>query len=128
MKSGDSTAYSKFCNFLIKCDSIMSYQPRNSLDTPDVLCRLVLKLPGNPRDSWNRKIFMLRKHQQLEPEVSDLIKFVEEEMVLVNDPMFSREALKDYTDKHNRSSKKRLVKSHATQTPNPAKEETEYTK
>ena len=106
----------------------MSHQPRNSLDTPDVLCSLVSKLPGNPRDSWNRKVFMLRKHQQLEPELSDLINFVEEEMMLDNDPLFSREALKYYTDKHNRSSKKRLMKSHAAQTPNPAKEETEYTK
>ena len=42
--------------------------------------------------------------------------------------MFSREALKDYTDKYDRSSKKRLMKSYAAQTPAPAKEETEYTK
>ena len=71
---------------------------------------------------------MPRKHQQLELELSDLIDFVEEEMVLANDPLFSRETLKDYTDKHDRSSKKRLMKSYAAQTPAPAKEETEYTK
>ena len=69
---------------------------------------------------------MLRKRQQLEPELSDLIDFVEE-MMLANDPLFSREAWKDYTDKHDKSSKKRLMKSYAAQTPDPAKKETEYT-
>ena len=127
LKPGDSTAYRKFYHFLIKCDSIISRQQWNSLDTPDVLCSLVSKLPGNMRDRWNRKVLMLRKHQQLEPELSDLIDFLEEEMVLANDPLFSREALKDYTDKHDKRSKKRLIKSYAAPTPGPAKEETEYT-
>ena len=85
---------------MIKCDSIMLRQQWNSLDTPDILCSLVSKLAGNTKDRWNRKVFMLRKHQQLEPELSDLIDFVEEEIMLANDPLFSREALKDYTDKH----------------------------
>ena len=53
-----------------------------------------------------------------------LIDFVEEEIVLVNDPLFLRVALKDYIDKHDRSSKKGLMKSYAVQTPAPAKEET----
>ena len=95
----------------------MSCQQWNSLDTPDVLCSLVSKLARNTRDRWNRTVFMLRKHQQLEPDFSDLIDFVEEEMVLANDPLSSREALKDYTDKRSRSSKKRLMKSFAAQTP-----------
>ena len=59
----------------------MSRQQWNSLDTPDVLCRLVSKLAGNTRYRWDKKVFMLRKHQQLEPEPSDLIDFVEDEMV-----------------------------------------------
>ena len=66
----------------------MSRQQWNSLDTPDVLCSLVSKLSGNMRDRRSRKVFMLRKYQQLEPELSDLIDFVEEEMVLANDPLF----------------------------------------
>ena len=88
LKPGDSTAYRKFYNFLIKNNSIMALQQWNSLDTPDVLCSLVSKLPGNTRDRWNRKVFMLRKHPQLDPELSDLIDFAEAEMVLANDPQF----------------------------------------
>ena len=88
LKPGDSTVYRKFYNFLIKSNSIMARQQWNSLDTPDVLCNFVSKLPGNTRDRWNRKVFMLRKHPQLNPELSDLIDFAEEEMILANDPQF----------------------------------------
>ena len=47
---------------------------------------------------------------------------------LADDQLFSRKALKDYTDKHDRSSKKMLRKSYAPQPPDPPKEETEYNK
>ena len=50
LKPGDSTAYRKFYSFLIKSGSIMSRQQWNFLDTPDVLCSLVSKLPGTTRD------------------------------------------------------------------------------
>ena len=49
-------------------------------------------------------------------------------MVLANDPLFLREVLKDYIDKHDRNLKKSFMKSYAAHTSNPAKEETEYTK
>ena len=54
LKQGDSSAYWKFYNFLIKYESIMSRQQWNALDTPDVLCNLISKLPGNTRDRLNR--------------------------------------------------------------------------
>ena len=54
-----------------------------------------------------------KNHQQLEPKLLDLIVFLEEEMVLANDLLVSRETLKNYKDKYNRSSKKRLMKSYA---------------
>ena len=47
--------------------------------------------------------------------------------MLVKDPLFSREASKDYIDKHKKNSKKRLMK-YTAQTPDLAKKETEYTK
>ena len=67
LKPEDSTAYSKFYNFSIKCGSIMSCQQWNSLHTR---CTLQFGIKTS-RDRWNRKVFMLRKHQQLEPELSD---------------------------------------------------------
>ena len=67
------------------------------MDTPEVLCLLIAKLPGGLMDRWNRKVQAIRKGHLSEPDLQDLIKFVEEETVLMNDPLFSRETLYEYT-------------------------------
>ena len=99
MKNGDSDGYRRFYNFLIKCESIMSRQQWNSLDTPDILCALISKLPGNARDKWNRKVMMIRRSHGGEPELSDFIDFVDDETLLASDPLFSQEALKQYIER-----------------------------
>ena len=93
LKNDDSAGYRRFYNFLIKCESIMSRQQWNSLDTPDILCALISKLPGNARDKWNRKAMMIRRSHGGEPELSDFIDFVDDETLLASDPLFSQEAL-----------------------------------
>ena len=128
LKQGDSSAYRKFYNFLIKCESIMSRQQWNALDTPDVLCSLISKLPGNARDRWNRRELNLRRHEQREPELANLIEFVEKEVVLVNDPLFSKEVLKECTDKNEKVNKKRRTKTYVTKTSEQAKERNDGSK
>ena len=59
LKNGDSAGYRRFHNFLTKCESIMSRQHWNSLDTPDILFAVKSKLPVNARDKWNRKMMMI---------------------------------------------------------------------
>ena len=66
-----------------------------------------------------------RRHEQREPELADLIEFVEEEVVLVNDPLFSKKALKEYIDKNEKVNKKRHTKTYVTQTSEQAKEKKE---
>ena len=83
----------------------MSRQQWNALDTPDVLCSLISKLPGNTRDRWNRQVLNLRRHEQRESQLADLIEFVEE-VVLVNNPLFSKEPLQEYIDKNEKVNKK----------------------
>ena len=63
------------------------------MDTPEMLCMLIAKLPGGLIDRWNRNVQAIRKRHLREPDLQDLINFVEEETVLMNDPLFSREAL-----------------------------------
>ena len=94
LKNDDSAGYRRFHNFLIKCESIMSRQQWNSLDTPDILCALISKLPGNARDKWNRKVMMIRRSHGREPELSDIIDFVDDDTLLASDPLLSQEALK----------------------------------
>ena len=51
IKGGDSDAYRKFQNFLIKCENIDQTQGWNVLNTPDVVYILVSKLPENGRNT-----------------------------------------------------------------------------
>ena len=67
----------------------MSRQQWNSLDTPDILCALISKLPGNARDKWNRKVMMIRRSHGREPELSDFIDFVDDETLLASDTLWS---------------------------------------
>ena len=48
---------------------------------------------------WNRKVLSLRKSHQKEPTLSDLSYFIEEEPPLVNDPLFSNNAVDEYLEK-----------------------------
>ena len=50
---------------------------------------LVSKLPNALIDRWNRIAYNIHKKHECEPNLSDLIEFVDQETTLVNDPMFS---------------------------------------
>ena len=80
---------------MIRCESILGSgsQQWNTMDTPEMLCMLIAKLPGRLMDRWNNKIQAIRKRHLHEPGLQDLIKFVEEKTVLRNDPLFSGEVL-----------------------------------
>ena len=98
LKPSDPSGYKKFYNFLLKCESIMTLQHWNSIDNPGILCILISKLPGNTRDRWNRKVLIIRRQHRREPELEDFIDF-DDETQLANNPLFSREALRDHTEK-----------------------------
>ena len=88
---------------MLKCESISGSQKWNAIDTPEMLCMLIAKLPGGLIDRWNKNVQAVRKRYLHEPDIQDLINFVEEETVLMNDPLFSREALREYTKHPERS-------------------------
>ena len=95
IKAGDAAAYRKLFNFLIKCQSL-EYGSQNPLDAPDVICMILAKTPGYLQHRWNRNVKKIRKTQTREPGLIVLTNFIEDEMVLVNDPLFSREAVVQY--------------------------------
>ena len=68
---------------------------------------LVSKLPNGIIDRWNRNAYNIRKRQECEPSLSDLIEFVDKETTLINDPMFSREAIECFSEKSEISNDKR---------------------
>ena len=99
IKSGDAVAYQKLQNFLIKCENIGHLQSWNVFNTPDIICMLLSKLPGSARDKWSRKVLTIRQNQRREPELLDFIKFVDNETLIVSDPLFSKAAVDEYLEK-----------------------------
>ena len=96
----DAAAYRRLFNFLIKCQNL-EYEGQNPLDTPDIIGMILAKIPGYLQDRWNRNAQKIRKVQMREPGLIDLTNFIEDEMVLVNDPLFSRgfQAVGQYEEK-----------------------------
>ncbi|XP_066913533.1 uncharacterized protein [Clytia hemisphaerica] len=95
IKPGDSSAFGKFYSFLLKCGSVIENKLWNSFDTADNLCIITSKLPLHCRDKWNRKVINIRTESDREPCFKDVLLFVENEMIVASDPLFSREAFKD---------------------------------
>ena len=98
IKAGDADAYGKFQNFLIKFENIDHLQNWNVLNTPDIICMLLSKLPGSARDNWSRKVLAIRRKVNREPEMADFIQFVNDETLIVTNPVFSKEAREQYVE------------------------------
>ena len=86
LKPFDGAAFQKLHNFLIKCESATYGQTWNALDTPEMMCLVLSKLPGHTRERWNRSVMSIRRRYSREPDFADLIHFVDDEATLVNDP------------------------------------------
>ena len=80
MKSEDTVAH--------QCETVGHLQIWNVFDTPDIMCMMLSKFPGSARDKWSRKVLTNRQNQR-ESELSDSIKVVDNETLIVSDPLFS---------------------------------------
>ena len=99
LKPGDAAAYRKFFNFLIKCQAMRVGSKYNLLDTPEMICMILAKPPLHLQDRWNRNTLLLRRRDSREPTLIDLTNFVVDKMTLVNDLLYSREAVSQYLEK-----------------------------
>ena len=92
IKPGDISAFRKLFNFLIKYQSLSRSSQNNPLDTPEIICMILPKLPVHLQDRWKRNTLKMRRMHSREPQLFDLANFVEDEMTLVSDPLYSRDA------------------------------------
>ena len=100
IKSGDISAFRKLFNFLFKCQSLSRSSQNNPLDTPEIICMILSKLPVHLQDRWNRNTLKMRMMHSREPWLFDLANFVEDEMTLVSDALYSRDAVSQYIEKN----------------------------
>ena len=83
------------------------------METSDTPCMLVSRLPNGVVDRWNRKALMLRRSQQRELSLKDFIEFFDEETVLINNFIFSREAITAYDGTQEKSDNQRKRRSYS---------------
>ena len=109
VKPGDASGFRKFYSFVLTCETFSKSTAWNALETQETLSILVSKLPGSLRDRWNRKVQVVRRSFGREPCLSDFASFVHEETTLVNDLIFSKDALLKYVQnpekKHDKKKK-----------------------
>ena len=89
IKHADSLSLRQLYTFLTKSSHVVT----DYFDTPENICIVISKLPGNLRDRWNRNVYQIRKNNHREPIFKDLIDFVDKETTLADDPLFSKEAI-----------------------------------
>ena len=110
IKFGDSIGFRKFHSFLLKCRSVAANQRWNTLNSLDILCMMASKLPDSLTGRWNREVANIRRHHRREPDLEDFIMYIEEETMLMSDPLFSREL----NTVKERSSRRNKVKGFLT--------------
>ena len=99
LKLGDAAGFRKFSKFLVRCQNVTGRDNWNLLDNPDIICLLLSELPGVLLDRWKRRVINMRRNSTMEPSLSDLILFIDEETTILNVPLFSRDAVTQYQEK-----------------------------
>ena len=59
---------------------------------------LLSKISGKIRDKWVQAVMDVRAKEHREGTLGNFIILIREETMLVNDPLFSKEAVDQYTD------------------------------
>ena len=68
-------------------------QTWNVLHTPQIMCILLCKLSGGTKEKWPRRVLVIRLKQGKEDELVEVIEFVNDENLIVNDTVFYKEAV-----------------------------------
>ena len=71
---------------------------------------MIAKFPQHIRDRWSRQVLAITKRRSREPSLAELIAFVEEETILVDDSLFSNNAAEQYSDRTVKPSKRGSTK------------------
>ena len=87
----------KFLDF--KCQSLSRSSQNNPLDTPEIIC-ILSKLPVHLQNRWKWNTLKMSRMHSREPQLFDLEYFVENEMTLMGDALYSRDAVSQYIEKN----------------------------
>ena len=72
------------------------------------------ELPGGLAGSWKRELSEIRRYHRREPDLEDFIMYIEEETMLMSDPLFFWEALLELNIVKERPARRNKVKGFLT--------------
>ena len=101
VKQYDTVAFKKFYRFLLKCETYRIEGNLQELNSTDMIKTIISKIHTTYQERWNRRASDTRLRQHREADFSDLVKFVEAEMILMCDLAYSRDALRDLANVKN---------------------------
>ena len=85
VRTGDAEGYQRFYNFLLKFESITQAAQWDQLDTPDIIYKLLDKLPSYNTVKWVEHVLRIQGRRLRQPDFEDFIEFLKDEKLLVND-------------------------------------------
>ena len=95
IKPGDGAALRTFSMFLNKCrGSMPSLHHLQQLNTDFYLQRIVVKLPAYIQGLWRKRV-NVNASEAREVDFNMLVSFIEQQSRIMNDPVFSADALRD---------------------------------
>ena len=97
VRQGDTMAYKKLYNFIFKCQNLTDGRNWNLFNSLNMLCTLISNLPMSVGNRWNRRVKFTLKSQPWKPDVTDFIKFFDEETELVKNALYSQQAVDQHT-------------------------------
>ena len=102
IRPNDISSFNEFENFLIKFRSSMEAIGQVENRSPELLQLVQSKLPSHLQDRWTRKVYHMRKQVHREASLDNFIDFLREEIEILCDPLFSRDAIIELSKRQGR--------------------------
>ena len=93
IKMNDGTGVRELYRFLLRCSTCQKRGAIN-LDSPLTIRTIQQILPNNLQDKWTSRVTKIRKSKEVEASFQNFVEFVEEESLILNDPVYSRNVKK----------------------------------
>lgn len=101
IRAGDVVEFKRFHRFLLKCNTNRKGDSHLSLlDNPETLRSLQSKLPYKLQERWTRRAVSRREASGKELDFSDFFEFIDTECKVLDDPVYSQQAIADEKVKH----------------------------
>lgn len=114
VKASDAASLNKFETFFSKYQSSLAGVSHSTDNSQELLQLFQNNLPVYFQDRLNQTAFKVGLKFEREPGIEDFVQLINKEKVLLDDPLYSREAISNFSRHSDDKQDKQNVKSNAT--------------